>query len=645
MSDLGKLVIRLGADIAEFSSDMGKAAREAAKRMKTIGGALKTGFGAAAKAAATVFKTALAGIVGAGGLGLLVRSSLQATDQLGALAGRLGLSAAALSELRFAVEQTDVKFETFTMGLQRMVRRVAEAAKGTGEAKGAIKELGLEAEALNRLAPDQQFEALAEALNGIPNQADRVRLAMKLFDSEGVALLQTMEGGAAAIRAYRDEARTLGASLSNSAVKGVQETTDSIDRLKTLFLGLRDQTVAAFAPALDMVVTRFTNMGKEAIAAHGGADKLGQVMAGKLLGGVESVTIAGAKFFNIMHRIFNPKQAFRADELVEEIAKVQSELNVLERVRGRINSGDENRPAVINQNDQRLRETRALLEKLQAELSSIGDPIDIGGLTKFFDDLNASLAKTGAAASSAAGGEDGSTGVAALGRAFTDAEFRAKAYYDEQVRAAQILDSLNPAQAEFNKLMDEAEYLMAVGTMGLEEYDAYVLKLKKDLAEAGRGTNEFATQAARNIQGITASLLKGEHTGRSFAQSIVGGLRDIAAELLAQQILRSFFGTWQGMDGWKGDFASAIFGKASGGSISAGKPYLVGERGPELIVPTNSGTVIPNHRLGQSAGALTIHIDARNAQSPIETARRTEEQIMRALGKYHESNRRGVVMA
>ena len=31
-----------------------------------------------------------------------------------------------------------------------------------------------------------------------------------------------------------------------------------------------------------------------------------------------------------------------------------------------------------------------------------------------------------------------------------------------------------------------------------------------------------------------------------------------------------------------------------GGPVSAGQPYLVGEMGPEVIVPSQGGTVIPN---------------------------------------------------
>jgi hypothetical protein len=42
--------------------------------------------------------------------------------------------------------------------------------------------------------------------------------------------------------------------------------------------------------------------------------------------------------------------------------------------------------------------------------------------------------------------------------------------------------------------------------------------------------------------------------------------------------------------------------KANGGPVTAGTPYLVGERGPEIVVPGRSGTVIPNNRIGGGGG-------------------------------------------
>ena len=42
--------------------------------------------------------------------------------------------------------------------------------------------------------------------------------------------------------------------------------------------------------------------------------------------------------------------------------------------------------------------------------------------------------------------------------------------------------------------------------------------------------------------------------------------------------------------------------RAIGGPVNAGQPYMVGERGPELIVPTNSGMVVPNNQLSSGGG-------------------------------------------
>lgn len=52
-------------------------------------------------------------------------------------------------------------------------------------------------------------------------------------------------------------------------------------------------------------------------------------------------------------------------------------------------------------------------------------------------------------------------------------------------------------------------------------------------------------------------------------------------------------GTPQNPHGTGPDFAALGY-KAMGGPVSAGSPYMVGERGPELFVPERSGTIVPN---------------------------------------------------
>lgn len=66
-----------------------------------------------------------------------------------------------------------------------------------------------------------------------------------------------------------------------------------------------------------------------------------------------------------------------------------------------------------------------------------------------------------------------------------------------------------------------------------------------------------------------------------------------------------------------GGFFSSIFGgfRATGGPVTAGNAYVVGENQPELFVPPTSGTIMPDTSL---LGGTTHHwnIDARGATDP-----------------------------
>lgn len=67
---------------------------------------------------------------------------------------------------------------------------------------------------------------------------------------------------------------------------------------------------------------------------------------------------------------------------------------------------------------------------------------------------------------------------------------------------------------------------------------------------------------------------------------------------------------------------NAVVGKASGGSVSAGTAYTVGEFGKEVFVPSTNGTIIPNNQLG---GNVTINL---NGIIDAESARRSIEKLL-----------------
>lgn len=58
-------------------------------------------------------------------------------------------------------------------------------------------------------------------------------------------------------------------------------------------------------------------------------------------------------------------------------------------------------------------------------------------------------------------------------------------------------------------------------------------------------------------------------------------------------------------------------GRATGGAVTQGTAYVVGERGPELFVPNMSGTIVPNNAMGGN----TINISVSGAIDPESTAR------------------------
>ena len=201
---------------------------------------------------------------GAAGVGGFVTKTIHAAEKLDKLSIRLGVSTKALSEYKHVAEIGGVTFETLTMAWQRMTRRIAEAAVGMGEAKGALKELGLNAEELNKLPLDEKFEIVADALAGLGSESDRVRLAMKLFDSEGVSLIQTMEGGAEGIRKVRQMARDLGLTLDKTTTKAAAKLVDEMTNVKAALQGIANSALPAILPLL----TDF------AIALQGGINAL-----------------------------------------------------------------------------------------------------------------------------------------------------------------------------------------------------------------------------------------------------------------------------------------------------------------------------------------------------------------------------------
>ena len=202
----------------------------------------------------------------------------EAGDRAAKLSYRLGLTVEGLSELEYIAKSGGVPVNQMAMAMQRMTRRMSEAAKGTGEAKDAIKELGIDAMQLTLLSPDQQFYQIAEALQAVTGQSDRLRLAFKLFDSEGVAVLQTLKRD---LRESRNEFELFGGAMSAAFAGKSEQFTQShtnlsnaTDRLKE---ALAEPFLTPFTDAINKLAEAIAT-GQRDVAGSG--DKSAWSVAG-----------------------------------------------------------------------------------------------------------------------------------------------------------------------------------------------------------------------------------------------------------------------------------------------------------------------------------------------------------------------------
>ena len=134
-------------------------------------------------------------------------------------------------------------------------------------------------------------------------------------------------------------------------------------------------------------------------------------------------------------------------------------------------------------------------------------------------------------------------------------------------------------------------------------------------------TSGFAelVSGAKSAEQVFAEFL------RSIADMLISTAQQMIAQYIAIGIARMFAipgSTYQpkfdGASLFSGQtadfmpFGSAFTPRANGGAVGANKPYLVGERGPELFVPGAQGNIVPNHAMGSSN--IVVNVDASGSE-------------------------------
>lgn len=143
--------------------------------------------------------------------------------------------------------------------------------------------------------------------------------------------------------------------------------------------------------------------------------------------------------------------------------------------------------------------------------------------------------------------------------------------------------------------------------------------------------DELNTSYAR-IGGTVADAFKGMLTGAmSWKDGMKGIINSVINELWRLYVVQQIVGLVTNFLGGIGLPIPQVAGaRANGGPVSGNKPYLVGERGPEIVVPGKSGTVIPNRGIGGMGGGMVINVDARGSADPAAVRAQVQQGIIEA---------------
>ena len=288
--------IRAGKAFVEINGDdskLQKALQRASARMRAFGaGVSRIGAGLLAAGAAIAAPFALA-------TGVFARFG----DMLDKASQRTGLTVEALSELGFAAERSGAALEDVEKSVRRLQVSVRNGTIGLQTIVRAFDELGLSADDLASLSPEDQFLAIAEGLSRISDPGRRAALAVELLGKSGAKLLPLLALGAGGIEALRLEARALGLTIDTETAISAAKFTDALGDLRSQVRAVAVAVGAALAPALIATIRVLNPIVAQIImfakanavlitavsAAAGGLVGLGIGMV--ILGG--SITLAG----------------------------------------------------------------------------------------------------------------------------------------------------------------------------------------------------------------------------------------------------------------------------------------------------------------------------------------------------------------
>jgi len=229
--------------------------RKLGKNLRAFGGAVKNVIGGVVKWGSVM------AMVAAGALTVMIKRSIDAIDVLQKTARSVGWATQNFQALQYQADLAGVSGEQLNKSLQTMTKNVGDAAAGFGVAKTVMEAVGLDAEKLAAMRPEEAYLNIADAISKMGSQFDKMSAARAIFGRQGALMIAMLDEGKKGFTDMREELAKFGVTIDDAMGRKVEDAKDAFTRLSWVWKGFFQTLTVEVAPLLTAVVNKIAEMG------------------------------------------------------------------------------------------------------------------------------------------------------------------------------------------------------------------------------------------------------------------------------------------------------------------------------------------------------------------------------------------------
>lgn len=555
--------------------------------------------------------------VGVAAFTAMTAKALQFSDQMADLSDATDISIASILKISEALAQSGGSADNAGKVLTKFVQSIDEAAQGSKSAQEAFARAGVTLKDLASMSTEQLLNKTTEGIAKMGDVAARTGTSFALM---GKGIKGTdMEGFNQRIQESSAEFEKYADAVSNAA--------DLHDKLEAKSTKTLVMFTNAFLPALNTMFDAFNKTGgaMEAVMDIGGKLFMGLIYAGQLFVTTlqtinAAVNVVGLTMDDIAHGKFDTFMT-RVKQYDEYVAKLRQgdkafAYKLLHPETAQKETGGSTSRTVTAAKDAEADKQKQMLytaslisieyqrqvdfsiQQLRTREAMVGMTTD---QRKVQEAINQQLDMTSKKIDEITKMRENAAG--------RGADAKTLAEYDKQIEAVK-------------KIGDEAvETAKKIEESSIAAQRTFSFGWKKAFDQYQEDSTNYAKNAEDSFNAITSNMTsamdKFVDTGKlsfsDLASSIIKDLLKIQLRMAMMQGVSSMFGLFSGFAGLGGtSYTSATMGGsfggagfqmptfASGGAIDG--PSIVGEKGPEIFIPSRSGTIVPNNNLSDLMG-------------------------------------------